>query len=201
MWSVEYVQVPDEEKLVVPEKTPPVEGNSVATTDSARVASPETSQPQDIPYRRKRSVSCDSYEEDNQSAVERLRDFKDPDNLTSKLVELSSSVDSNSHFMSKVLEKLEGSGKTGRESQSAIDRNISTSSSISDLYTAEETASADVELNRDGEVLSLKSAGSVSLSSAVEVTESLENTLKPSDHEKVSRLQLNLVTLGFITFC
>jgi hypothetical protein len=181
MWSVEYVQVPDETQLVIPEKSTPLAGNSAGTVDASGITSPESSQPEDIPYRRKRSVSCDSYDEDNQSAADRLQDFKDPDHLTSKLVELGSSADSNSHFMSKVLEKLEGTGKPGRESQGAIDRNISTSSSISDLYTGEEVVGTDAELNRDGEVQSLKSAGSMSVSSAMEATEGLDHVIDADD--------------------
>ena len=188
MWSVEYVQVPDETKLVLPEKSSSQAGNSAETVDASGITSPETSQPEDILYRRKRSVSCDSYDEDNQSAADRLQDFKDPDNLTSKLVELSSSVDSNSHFMSKVLEKLEGTGKSGRESQGAIDRNISTSSSISDLYTGEEVVGTDSDLTRDGEVQSVKSAGSMSVSSAVEATESLDHVHEVDTDDKVNLL-------------
>ncbi|KAL4240237.1 WD repeat and FYVE domain-containing protein 3 [Mactra antiquata] len=169
MWSVEYVQVPDETKLVIPEKT--VTDNSKNTSDSAGVTSLDKSRSSED-ARKRRSTSCESYEEDNQSAVERLKDFKDPDSMTSKMVEMGSSVDSNSHFLSKVFEKLEGSSTPGRESQSAMDQvSMSASSSISDLCNAEEIGSMDGESNRDGEVQSTKSAGSYSIGSAVEAME------------------------------
>lgn len=209
MWSVEYVQVPDETKLVVPVKSTKGKGNSTQTVDVARVTSLEASQPKDIPSHKKRSTSCDVYAEDNnQSAVDRLKDFKDPDNMNSKLVELGSSVDSNSHFMSKLLEKLEGSGTPGRESQSAIERNISTSSSISDLYGGEEIGNVDGELNNDVEVQSVKSAGGVSVGSAVEATESAESVVRASslqyEEEKVGEsLIINLLIAFdcYICFC
>lgn len=167
MWSVEYVQLPDEAKLIIPNepegdsamknstKTCPNKGKESAKGDNA-----------DEPDYKKRTLSCESYEEDSKSVVDRLQEFKDPDNLTSKYMEPGSSVDSNSHFMSKLMEKLEGAGNSGRESQSAIESemnrgNLSEASSISDLYVGE-------ELGVDGEVQSVQS-----MASAVEATEEM----------------------------
>ncbi|XP_052816149.1 WD repeat and FYVE domain-containing protein 3-like isoform X4 [Mya arenaria] len=174
MWSIDYVQVPEETKLVVPTKSDTKEETSAAdTADSAKT---DSNKPR-ASGARKRSVSCDSYEEGSQSVVNRLKEFKDPDSMTSKYVELGSSVDSNSHFMSKVLEKLEGVGG-GRDSSAIsgeMGEGLSRGSSLSDLYGGEEGGEEGVGA-ADGEVQSLKSAGSMSLASATEAL----------DHEHLS---------------
>lgn len=170
MWSVEYVQVPDETKIVIPDKPEP-NGTSLTTTDMCSNKGNEFSKgdnADETVYQRSRSMSCDSYEEDSQRVVNRLQEFKDPDQLTSKYVEPGSSVDSNSHFMSKMLERLEGAGKSGRDSQGAIQSevgmgNLSATSSISDLCVGEEIV--------DGEVQSV-----LSMASAVEATEDMSQS-------------------------
>lgn len=170
MWSVEYVQVPDETKMIIPTK--PEEANGETTSgagDTTHEKGKEPSKRDKASIPNQRSTSCDSYEEDSQSVVNRLQEFKDPDQLTSKYVELGSSVDSNNHFMSKVFEKLEGN--SGRESQGAIQSdigggNLSEASSMSDIYPGEEGSA-------DGEVESVQSA--MSALEAAEVTQSDSN--------------------------
>jgi len=188
MWSVEYVQVPDETKLIIPTEPEAKSAKSASTkmgSDKGKQSGKGDNEDKTDYHNKKRSASCDSYEEDSQSVVNRLQEFKDPDHLTSKYVELGSSVDSNSNFMSKVREKLEGAGNTGRESQSAIqgEGNLSEASSMSDLYMGE-------ELGVDGEVQSVQS-----MSSAIEATEDLS-------HADTTSTQGDLVSIEqFISKC
>ena len=173
MWSVEYVQVPDETRISVPSiPTTKSSNRTDDATDSTASANSGSSIPVDIAHQGSRNT----YSEEVQNAVERLKNFKDPDNITSKLVELGSSVDSNCHFMSQVREKLEGLDNSGRESIGAIDTegtmgNLSGSSSISDLCHADDVCNVDGEMNKDGEVQSVHSTTSLSIDTAVEAIE------------------------------
>jgi len=191
MWSIDYVQVPDESQLVIPspENTNKEESPSKDSVDSdkpGKAGEPGGSQMSGS-YTRQRSMSCGSYEEDNvSSAVNRLQEFKNPDSMTSKFVELGSSVDSQSHFMSQMLEKLEGAeGSSRGRGNSAMVGGMDTpgcsvdhgdgmsrGSSTSDLYVGDEVTEEGSAGALDGEVGSLRSATG-SLMSAVEATESL----------------------------
>ncbi|KAH3872283.1 hypothetical protein DPMN_035498 [Dreissena polymorpha] len=177
MWSIDYVQVPDQTRIVVPSTEKSTTSTSKVTVSSGKDITHSQS---DVPHPRQRSMSCDSYDEGNEMIVSRLKsEFKDPNLLTAKYQELGSSVDSNSHYMSKVFEKLEGVDKTGRDSISAIASegeeeegehrggNLSRGSSVSDLggEAVEDAGSGD------GEVASVISVETGSLASAAEALE------------------------------
>ena len=169
MWSVEYVQVPDETQ----QKSSDTLNTKDTVTQAASKLTKETSQPIEIVKRRR--SSCNSYSEDIQTAVDRLKDFKDPDYMASKQVELGSSVDSNSIFMSTLQETIEGCEKDRSDRTTGVDRedsNISPTSSISDLCNPDEVGIQDNELNQDGEVQSQKSE--VSIASAMDALDMAE---------------------------
>ena len=184
MWSVEYVQVPDENQ----QKSTETSNTKDTVALAARQLSKEaTSQPIEITKRRR--SSCNSYNGDIQTAVDRLKDFKDPDYVTAKQVELGSSVDSNSIFMSNLQETIGNSGRNTESRELAIDRedsNISRTSSISDLGNPDEVGSQDNEMNKDGEVQSQKSE--VSVASAIDALDMAENipSEKQGDSASVS---------------
>ena len=174
MWSVEYVQVPDESQQKTNETTPTKDTISQAANKLVK----ETSQPVEIVLRRR--SSCNSYGDDVQTAVDRLKDFKDPDYIASKQVELGSSYDSNSIFMSNIEETIGSCDKGHNEGAGAIERedsNMSQTSSLSDLGNPEEVGVHDLDLNQvhdlDGEVVSQKSE--VSVASAMDALEMPEN--------------------------
>ena len=171
MWSVEYVQVPDENQQKPIETSNPKDTVALAARQLSKEA---TSQPIEIAKRRR--SSCNSYNGDIQTAVDRLKDFKDPDYIAAKQVELGSSVDSNSIFMANLQETIGNSGRTDEGREVAIDRedsNVSRTSSISDLGNADEIGNQDNEMNRDGEVQSQKSE--VSVASAMDAFDMAEN--------------------------
>ena len=102
MWSVEYVQVPKENQKtasttnVTGGKSPVNDGastppESALTQSLSRKGSCDNYAASGFPHRRE---SCDSYS-DGKSAADILRDFKDPDYLTSTSIdcELASSGD------------------------------------------------------------------------------------------------------------
>ena len=198
MWSVEYVQVPDEKQQKLDESTSTRDTLSSAANKLAK----ESSEPIEITNRRR--SSCNSYNGDIQTAVERLKDFKDPDYIASKQVELGSSVDSNSIFMSKLQQTIGGceKGVIGQDiAMEREDSNVSRTSSVSDLGNPEEIGMHDNELNQDGEVVSQKSAQSVaSAVEAVEMPESVPSE-KPSDSasDTVDMSQPILIDLDKVT--
>ncbi|XP_060078389.1 WD repeat and FYVE domain-containing protein 3-like [Ylistrum balloti] len=125
MWSIEYVQVPIENKSNKNDDrcdtTPVVE--QVEAMGSEGVDIPKTS----------RKESCASYC-DARAVVDRLRDFKDPD-LTAREIEMGSSAESESHIPSHL-----------RDSRCDLERDgsvISTTSSISDMCRADDIGSTD----------------------------------------------------------
>ena len=184
MWSVEYVQVPDETQQKSNETTSTKDTISQAASRLAK----ETSQPIEIAKRRR--SSCNSYGEDVQTAVDRLKDFKDPDYIASKQIELGSSYDSNSAFMSNIEETIGSCEKDNSEGAGAIERedsNISQTSSISDLGNPEDVGAHDLDINHDGEVQSQKSE--LSVASAMEALEMPENV----SNEKVGTSQSDTI--------
>ncbi|XP_050392525.2 WD repeat and FYVE domain-containing protein 3 [Patella vulgata] len=138
MWSIEFVQVPDESKIKpkdeVDDKEKQENKLNRALSMSPPVAIPKIS----------RRESCDSYSE-LRSATDMLRDFKDPDFLVAKGCELGSSAESESH----IGQKLKCSKETGcsREgighdfsSLERLESNMSTASSTSDLYKTDDAS-------------------------------------------------------------
>ena len=182
MWSVEYVQVPDETQQKSTETSSTKDTVALAANKLAK----EASQPIEITKRRR--SSCNSYDGDIQTVVDRLKDFKDPDyHIAAKQVELGSSVDSNSIFMSNLQETIGSSGRNAEGREVAIERedsNISRTSSISDLGNADEVGIQDNELNRDGEVQSQKSE--VSVASAMDALDMAENIPSEKASESAS---------------
>lgn len=103
MWSVEYVQVPIEEKSV---KEILTENNDATSKNTEGAVSNPTSI-------LARQVSCDSYTLQQNNAREHLKDFREPN-----LVEMGSSLDSESHmttYMAGSKDKARISGNMDRE--------------------------------------------------------------------------------------
>ena len=158
MWSVEYVQVPVELKTKISdihdaEKTQP---NSSASTTTPAI---------NIPKRKmSRHGSCDSYNE-ARPAIDLLKDFKDPDYLVAKEVELGSSADSESHYINRIKNRIPTTkaeqDKDIEEVFSRLDSNLSTASSASDLCKGDDGAS----VSSDIEELSVQEVDSSSVKS------------------------------------
>ncbi|XP_069124433.1 WD repeat and FYVE domain-containing protein 3-like isoform X2 [Argopecten irradians] len=125
MWSIEYVQVPIENKN---EKS----DDQCVITPVAEQREPMGSEGVDIP-KTSRKESCASYC-DARAVVDRLRDFKDPD-LTAREIEMGSSAESESHIPSHL-----------RDSRCDLFHDgsvISTASSTSDMCRGDDVVSTD----------------------------------------------------------
>lgn len=124
MWSVEYVQVPIEDKEEKSDDkcddTPVHERSDVAGSGAVDIS-------------KSRTESCASYC-DVKAVVERLREFKEPD-LTAREIEMGSSAESESHIPSHL-----------RDSRCDVERDssvISTTSSVSDMCRVEDAVSME----------------------------------------------------------
>lgn len=134
MWSVEYVQVPEEK-----------EASSVASKSSEAVFSSESkaeataSASQSIQVRKmSRHESCDSYASEERSAVDLLKDFKDPDYLAARECELGSSGEQDSPLTQRMKsQEAQGQGTQWDERVSTEYHSgeVSATSSLSDLCT------------------------------------------------------------------
>ncbi len=82
MWSLEFVQVLDESKQKAKEAV------------KIEKTSEMTSSPKPIPVVQRASSTNEPSPPDDDSAAERLREFKDPSHLAAKQVELGSSAES-----------------------------------------------------------------------------------------------------------
>lgn len=166
MWSVEYVQVPDEVK-----KRNKAKGDQVDSVPIPPEVETVQTQPIDIPLMNRRA-SCDSYDSPGRSAIERLKDFKDPDLLATKRADvLGSSAESDSHVRN-------GKDKFSDHWYLAdrLDSNVSTTSSNSDLYRCDDCASTDGDiLGKPADTCSQKSAD-ISIDAAVDALMELEDS-------------------------
>lgn len=191
MWSVEFVQVPEETKCkaciegpkedknkedvtdsLVPLPTPSSSITTSTTTSSATITTTSTTtkektntipinqdttvsknitsngsvtKPTDIP-RLGRRESCDSYIVDAKAVADRLKEFKDPDYLAAKEIELGSSTESESYFgrrLAACKDELASIGPPDKRNES----NLSSTSSASDIYKTSDTASVEDELD------------------------------------------------------
>lgn len=181
MWSVEFVQLPEEAKCKactentkenkdkdVTDSLAPLSAtttNTIATsttTETKTSAIPSTedttasnnmnislsssvTKPTDIP-RLGRRESCDSYSVDAKAVADRLKEFKDPDYLAAKEIELGSSAESESYFGRRLAgckDELSGIGQTDKRNES----NLSSTSSASDIYKTSDTASVEDDLD------------------------------------------------------
>ncbi|XP_076455501.1 WD repeat and FYVE domain-containing protein 3-like isoform X2 [Babylonia areolata] len=147
MWSVEYVQVP-EEKEVAPVVSKAAEDKESSTTENKPASSSATSQPRQV-RKMSRHESCDSYASEERSAADLLKDFKDPDFLAVRESELGSSGEQDSPLTQrmKIQEVAEREGRSG----AADSGNMSNTSSFNDLCGADDPS-------RDWESISVKSA-------------------------------------------
>lgn len=134
-----------------------------------------------------RRESCDSYS-DARSAVDLLKDFKDPDYLAAKECELGSSADSEHHYVNRMKNRdnkkreQTNTGDTEKDVFERLESNLSTTSSTSDLYRGEDGTSTNGDgddLSRECDSSSIKS-GEHSLDTALDVLTEL------GDEEKVS---------------
>ncbi|ESO89055.1 hypothetical protein LOTGIDRAFT_154132 [Lottia gigantea] len=144
MWSIEYVQVPDETKTKLKEDNT----DSTNKDNSKSVRNTSISPPVNVPKISRRE-SCDSYSE-LRSATDMLRDFKDPDFLVAKGCELGSSAESESHLVQKMKDKdCESSRDRMSNDFSMLERlesNMSTTSSTSDIYKTDDGTSTNGDL-------------------------------------------------------
>ncbi|XP_048248442.1 WD repeat and FYVE domain-containing protein 3-like isoform X1 [Haliotis rufescens] len=179
MWSVEYVQVPIETKTK--SKDQPETGKKDVVTSPV-----VNTQPIGIPKIARRE-SCDSYS-DARSAVDLLKDFKDPDYLAAKECELGSSADSEHHYVNRMKNRdnkkreQTNTGDTEKDVFERLESNLSTTSSTSDLYRGEDGTSTNGDgddLSRECDSSSIKS-GEHSLETALDVLTEL------GDEEKVT---------------
>ncbi|XP_041362357.1 WD repeat and FYVE domain-containing protein 3-like isoform X2 [Gigantopelta aegis] len=160
MWSVEYVQVPVEVKAKIKDVT---DVETSKTDGSTSSSSPTAAPAINIPKRKmSRHGSCDSYNE-ARPAMDLLKDFKDPDYLVAKEMELGSSADSETHYINRIKTRIPtvkaGQDKDVEEVFSRLDSNLSTASSASDLCKGEDGAS----VNSDIEELSAQEVDSSSI--------------------------------------
>ena len=112
MWSVEYVQVPIEEKSY--KDTP----NETSGTLTKNTTSPTSQLP--------RQLSCDSYSLQQNSAIERLQEFREPN-----LVDLNLSLDSESNMTRNLGAEKKTRNSVNIEREESV---TSETSSVSDLY-------------------------------------------------------------------
>ncbi|XP_070185825.1 WD repeat and FYVE domain-containing protein 3-like isoform X2 [Littorina saxatilis] len=136
MWSVEYVQVAEEKET--PAASVFESGTTNQSDNKAPSASSSTTTQSLLKRRLSRHESCDSYASEERSAVEHLKDFKDPEFLAVRESELGSSGEQDSPLSQrmKIQEAAEREGRGGvSEYRSG---NISTTSSLSDLCGAED---------------------------------------------------------------
>ncbi|KAL8607353.1 hypothetical protein ACOMHN_039503 [Nucella lapillus] len=148
MWSVEYVQVPEEKEPAPVAATKSPEGKESSGNKGPSSSSSAVSQPRQV-RKMSRHESCDSYASEERSAVDLLKDFKDPDFLAVRESELGSSGEQDSPLTQrmKIQDVAEREGRGG----AAEYGNMSNTSSFNDLCGAEDPT-------RDWETGSVKSA-------------------------------------------
>lgn len=172
MWSVEYVQVPIEEKSV---KEILTENNDATFKNTEGTVTSPTSN-------LARQVSCDSLQQNN--AREHLKDFREPN-----LVEMGSSLDSESHMTTYMVgskDKARISGNLDREESVN-----SVTSSNSDLCR---TNNNDDAMHDDQH--SIKSAD-LSIDTPVEAEEEMiQSNISDTQLPSQSEPNLNLLTDG-----
>ena len=180
MWSVEFVQVPEEAKCKactegtkenkgkedVTDSLAPLSATTTTTTTTSTTTETKTStipstqdttassnitssgsitKPTDMP-RLGRRESCDSYIVDAKAVADRLKEFKDPDYLATKEIELGSSAESESYFSRRLAackDEMSGIGPPDKRNES----NLSSTSSASDIYKTSDTASVEDDLD------------------------------------------------------
>ncbi|XP_052069301.1 WD repeat and FYVE domain-containing protein 3-like isoform X1 [Mytilus californianus] len=173
MWSIEYVQVPVEER---PSKDAQNDSSDTMTKGTGGDLTSPTS-------KLSRQVSCDSYGLQQNSAIERLQEFREPN-----LVDISSSLESESN-MTKIL----GSKGKGR-----LPGNLDREESI----TSRTSSTSDFQYSRTGygddvipdDTHSVKSAD-LSIDTAVEAYDEMVQS-NISDTQLPSLSEPNLVSLA-----
>ncbi|KAL3875787.1 hypothetical protein ACJMK2_033704 [Sinanodonta woodiana] len=190
MWSVEYVQVPVEKRKRLDDKKDESENSCLDATKENNTASV----PVNI-LRTERRHSCNSYGEDQQNAVNHLRDFKDPGYISRMQSELGSSVDSDSHLFHhidkhqqpEVLDIAAIGDKEGDIGTVKVEQdegNISTTSSASDLCNGEEVTSAVDDYMSPGDEICISGAGELTAIDAQEYEQmNIGDTQVPSTSE------------------
>ncbi|CAI9723395.1 repeat and FYVE domain-containing 3-like isoform X2 [Octopus vulgaris] len=203
MWSVEFVQVPEEAKCkacsenskeanrrkedetdsnTVPPVTRLVPTSSVSTSSNTAPinAMNGASKPTDIP-RMTRRESCDSYSIDAKAVADRLKEFKDPDYLAAKEIELGSSAESENYFVRRMGCKEDMVDLVPPEIDKRGDSNLSSTSSTSDIYKTSETGSTeDLEVTAPSDLLIFEECPSSSATSMPNAEDSV--SIKSVDH-------------------
>ncbi|KAL5018829.1 hypothetical protein ScPMuIL_004551 [Solemya velum] len=133
MWSVEYVQLPDDDKNRQKETLLMISNVEEDTvSDLKKRDSLDGSQPIPIPVLRARRESCDSYN-DPKSVADRLKEFKDPETLAAAETELGSSAESEGHISTHVKSVSNRDVVKNGVSYERAESTISTTSSLSDF--------------------------------------------------------------------
>lgn len=146
MWSVEYVQLPDDDKNRQKETLLTISNVEEDTvSDLKKTDSMDGSQPIPIPVRRARRESCDSYNTDPKSVADRLKEFKDPETLAAAETELGSSAESEGHISSSVKSVSNRDIMKNGVSYERAESTISTTSSLNDFVRQEVVDSDELQ--------------------------------------------------------
>ena len=137
MWSVEYVQVPEEKETVAAK----CQGNKELADNKPEPASTATRK---IARKMSRHESCDSYASEERSAADLLKDFKELDFLAVRDCELGSSGEQDSPLTQRMKQEATEAGGTAGAAESR-GGNMSTTSSFSDLGGAEDWEASSVK--------------------------------------------------------
>lgn len=130
MWSVEFVQLPDENLKQKDNQTN--SSNKTGRSSSKPISIPKIS----------RKESCDSYSD---LVVDKLKDFKDPECLVTAEPELGSSAESDNHLMEHMRNKSRMlNADTGllsrKHALDSADNYMSGGNRSSDIYKADDNA-------------------------------------------------------------
>lgn len=167
---------------IVPPVTRLVPTSSVSTSSNTAPinAMNGASKPTDIP-RMGRRESCDSYSIDAKAVADRLKEFKDPDYLAAKEIELGSSAESENYFVRRMGCKEDMVDLVPPEIDKRGDSNLSSTSSTSDIYKTSETGSTeDLEVTAPSDLLIFEECPSSSATSMPNAEDSV--SIKSVDH-------------------